>query len=185
MHALQHTTASCVAGTRALHGYSVYGDDNSDDCYGHGTHVSGIVGGLTFGVAKNVTLYAGMCIYWCPRLYTCYSNLTSRSLQAARILANAPLHGVLALPISTATQNAKGVCRPVRCISCDGSGQASAVTAALDWLAANVQLPAIASMSLGAGQPDTVLDTATTAILALGVTVVTAAGNFNDGQHQH
>ncbi len=38
-------------------------------------------------------------------------------------------------------------------------------------------------MSLGAGQPDTVLDAATTAILALGVTVVTAAGNFNDGQH--
>ncbi len=69
----------------------------------------------------------------------------------------------------------------MRCISCDGSGQASAVTAALDWLAANVQLPAVASMSLGAGQPDTVLDAATTAILALGVTVVTAAGNFNDG----
>ena len=75
------------------------------------------------------------------------------------------------------------VCLPVRCISCDGSGQASAVTAALDWLAANVQLPAIASMSLGAGQPDTVLDTATAAILAMGVTVVTAAGNFNDGKH--
>lgn len=71
---------------------------------------------------------------------------------------------------------------PVRCISCDGSGQASAVTAALDWLAGNVQLPAIASMSLGAGQPDSVLNAATTAILALGVTVVTAAGNYNDGK---
>ena len=70
----------------------------------------------------------------------------------------------------------------MRCISCDGTGRASDVTAALDWLAANVQLPAIASMSLGAGQPDTVLDTATQAILALGVTIVTAAGNFNDGE---
>ena len=45
-----------------------------------------------------------------------------------------------------------------------------------------MQLPAIASMSLGAGQPDSVLDMATTAILGLGVTVVTAAGNYNDGK---
>ena len=29
------------------------------DCFGHGTHVSGIAGGLTYGVAKNVTLVAG------------------------------------------------------------------------------------------------------------------------------
>lgn len=70
----------------------------------------------------------------------------------------------------------------VRCISCDGSGQASAVIAALDWLAGNVKLPAIASMSLGAGQPDAVLDAATTTILGLGVTVVTAAGNYNNGR---
>lgn len=47
------------AGTRALSGFSSFGDNNTDDCYGHGTHVSGIAGGLTFGVAKNVTLYAG------------------------------------------------------------------------------------------------------------------------------
>ena len=43
-----------------MHGYSVYNDDNSDDCYGHGTHVAGIVGGLNFGVAKNATLHAGV-----------------------------------------------------------------------------------------------------------------------------
>lgn len=42
-----------------MHGHSVYNDDNSDDCFGHGTHVAGIVGGLTFGVAKNATLHAG------------------------------------------------------------------------------------------------------------------------------
>ena len=69
----------------------------------------------------------------------------------------------------------------VRCISCDGSGKASDVVAALDWLAANLKLPAVASMSLGAGQPDAVLDAATNTILGMGVTVVTAAGNYNNG----
>jgi len=29
------------------------------DCFGHGTHVAGIAGGLTYGVAKNATLVAG------------------------------------------------------------------------------------------------------------------------------
>ena len=56
------------------------------------------------------------------------------------------------------------------------------MVAALDWLAANVRLPAVASMSLGAGQPDSVLDAATSTILSLGVTVVTAAGNYNNGE---
>jgi subtilisin family serine protease len=32
--------------------------DPTDDCNGHGTHVAGIIGGRTYGVAKNVRLYA-------------------------------------------------------------------------------------------------------------------------------
>jgi len=33
-------------------------DTNNQDCNGHGTHVSGTIGGTTFGVAKNVSLIA-------------------------------------------------------------------------------------------------------------------------------
>jgi subtilisin family serine protease len=43
---------------RARHGYSVFGDNNSTDCNGHGTHTAATVGGLSYGVAKNVTLWA-------------------------------------------------------------------------------------------------------------------------------
>lgn len=42
---------------RVLPGYSLVADGNgTSDCNGHGTHVAGIVGGSTWGVAKAVTL---------------------------------------------------------------------------------------------------------------------------------
>jgi subtilisin family serine protease len=46
-------------GGRASGAFSAVDDGRgTDDCDGHGTHVAGIVGGATFGVAKNVRLFA-------------------------------------------------------------------------------------------------------------------------------
>ena len=46
-------------GGRASVGYDAIGDGrNGIDCNGHGTHVSGTVGGVTYGIAKGVTLKA-------------------------------------------------------------------------------------------------------------------------------
>jgi subtilisin family serine protease len=46
-------------GGRASYGYdAVDGSLPADDCNGHGTHVSGTVGGATYGVAKSVQLVA-------------------------------------------------------------------------------------------------------------------------------
>jgi subtilisin family serine protease len=44
-------------GGRASLGIDMFGGDGSD-CFGHGTHVAGTVGGATYGVAKDVVLYS-------------------------------------------------------------------------------------------------------------------------------
>ncbi|MFV2021288.1 S8 family serine peptidase [Micromonospora sp. LOL_023] len=44
-------------GTRAQFSYDAVNDGNSPgDCHGHGTHVSGTIGGTSYGVAKNVQI---------------------------------------------------------------------------------------------------------------------------------
>ncbi len=46
-------------GGRAYSGFTSIDDGNgTNDCDGHGTHVSGTIGGTTYGVAKAVKLYA-------------------------------------------------------------------------------------------------------------------------------
>jgi subtilisin family serine protease len=45
-------------GGRATSGFDAVDGGPADDCNGHGTHVSGTVGGATYGVAKNVRLVA-------------------------------------------------------------------------------------------------------------------------------
>jgi len=70
----------------------------------------------------------------------------------------------------------------VRCVDCQGNGAVDAVIAALDWLAGAYVLPAVASLSLGSNSINAALDTALQSVIALGVTGIVAAGNYQSGE---
>jgi len=60
---------------RATSGFDAVDGGAADDCHGHGTHVSGTVGGATYGVAKGVSLVA-------VRVLDCQGNGTTSGVIA-------------------------------------------------------------------------------------------------------
>lgn len=53
-------------GSRAVPGFSVFGDNNSSDCYGHGTHTAATVGGKHLNPPHSRSSLQS----WCPSCYT-------------------------------------------------------------------------------------------------------------------
>jgi subtilisin family serine protease len=51
-------TTHAQFGGRAVSGFDAVDGGMADDCAGHGTHVAGTIGGMTYGVAKQVKLVA-------------------------------------------------------------------------------------------------------------------------------
>ncbi|WP_245930923.1 S8 family serine peptidase [Actinokineospora auranticolor] len=62
-------------GGRAVWGTNTIGDGKDEDCDGHGTHVSGTIGGTEYGVAKGVKLVA-------VKVLDCDGSGTSESVAA-------------------------------------------------------------------------------------------------------
>ena len=72
----------------------------------------------------------------------------------------------------------------VRALGCDGYGSYSGLALAIDWIAANYVTPAVINMSIGGGQSETV-NRAIRGAIALGITVVGAAGNEGEDSCPH
>src|SRR2546425_7080103 len=96
---------------RVISGFTAINDGNgTNDCNGHGTHVSGTVGGTTYGVAKNVTLVA-------VRVLDCNGSgstsgvisgvdwVTSDHLAGQPAVANMSLGGGASSALDTAVNN--------------------------------------------------------------------------------
>ncbi|WPB82347.1 Ig-like domain-containing protein [Archangium violaceum] len=89
-------------GGRAVPGFAAIADGNgSGDCHGHGTHVAGIIGGVTYGVAKDVTLHS-------VRVADCAGSGSASTLIAGIdwVTANHVKPAVANVSLSTSTSTA-------------------------------------------------------------------------------
>jgi subtilisin family serine protease len=100
-------TAHTQFGGRASNVYDVNGG-NGQDCNGHGTHVSGTIGGSTYGVAKSALL-RGVRVFGCGNT-TSTSNIiagvnwvVSNHINPA--VANMSVGGPASASMDTAVQN--------------------------------------------------------------------------------
>ena len=96
-------------GGRAVGAYTTVNDGyGTSDCGGHGTHVAGIVGANTYGVAKGVRLYA-------VRIFDCNASGTYSAIASAvdwitqnasrPAIVNMSFSGAPSSTLSTAIQN--------------------------------------------------------------------------------
>jgi subtilisin family serine protease len=96
-------------GGRAIFAVNTTGDGANTDCFGHGTHVAGTVGGAAFGVAKGVRLFA-------VKVFDCFGNGSAATVisgvnwvaqNAVRpAVANMSLSGAAFQPLDDAVQGA-------------------------------------------------------------------------------
>ncbi len=95
-------------GGRATSGFDAIDGGAADDCHGHGTHVSGTVGGSSFGVAKGVLL-VGVRVLNCSgsgsnsQVIAGVDWVTGNSIKPA--VANMSLGGSASTAIDTAVAN--------------------------------------------------------------------------------
>jgi len=94
-------------GGRAIFAFNAVGDGQNTDCNGHGTHVSGTVGGSQFGVAKGVRL-RGYKVLSCAGSGTTQQVVNGINRAASDHPAGQPAVGNMSLGggISTAIDNA-------------------------------------------------------------------------------
>lgn len=94
-------------GTRAQNNFDAFGGTGAD-CNGHGTHVSGTIGGSTFGVAKDVLL-RGVRVLNCSGSGTTSGVISGvdwvRLNHVAPAVANMSLGGGISSALDTAVNN--------------------------------------------------------------------------------